>query len=50
MMTYQRVVEFSALWGMIFFIVLFVGVLAYTFWPNSKNRFEDAANIPFKED
>ncbi len=49
-MTYERITEISAFWGMIFFIVLFIGVLAYAFWPKSKKRFDDAANIPFKED
>jgi len=48
-MTYDRVAEFSAFWGMMFFIVLFLAVLAYTFWPASKRRFDDAAKIPFKE-
>ena len=48
-MTYERVVELSVFWGMIFFIVLFLAVLVYTFWPASKQRFDDAAKIPFRE-
>jgi cytochrome c oxidase cbb3-type subunit 4 len=49
-MTHEQITEFVGLWGMIFFIVLFFGVLAYTFWPKSRQRFKDAADIPFKED
>lgn len=48
-MSYERVAEFSAFWGMMFFIVFFAGVLIYAFWPKSKKRFDDAAKIPFKE-
>jgi cytochrome c oxidase cbb3-type subunit 4 len=48
-MTYEQMVEFSAFWGMIFFITLFFSVLVYAFWPKSKKRFEEAAQIPFKE-
>ncbi|MEQ8195803.1 MAG: cbb3-type cytochrome c oxidase subunit 3 [Rhodospirillales bacterium] len=49
-MTHAEITEFVGLWGMVFFIILFVGVLAYVVWPKSRQRFKDAANIPFKED
>ena len=48
-MTYERITELSAFWGMIFFIILFFAVLTYAFWPTSKRHFDDAAQIPFKE-
>lgn len=49
-MTYQDVLSFVGTYGLIYFLILFVGVLVYVFWPGNKRRFEDAARLPLKED
>ena len=36
--------------GLIYFVILFLGVLAYALWPSNKKKFEDAAKIPLQED
>jgi cytochrome c oxidase cbb3-type subunit 4 len=38
------VVAFSKTWGLFYLIVLTLGVLAYTFWPSNRKRFERAKN------
>lgn len=47
---YTQVAEFAQTWGLVYFVLIFAGVLAYTFRPKNRKRFEDAANIPFRED
>ncbi len=49
-MAYQDVVAFSGIFGLIFFMVLFAGVLIYALWPGNKRKFDEAARMPLKED
>lgn len=49
-MTYESASSFAQIWGMIFFIALFVGVLAYALWPANRNKFDRAARAPLDED
>ncbi len=49
-MTYQDVVSFSGPYGLIYFLILFVGVLVYALWPGNKKKFEKAARMPLEED
>ena len=39
-------------WGRVKKLVIFLAVLVYALWPSRKaqKRFDDAANIPLKED
>jgi cytochrome c oxidase cbb3-type subunit IV len=50
--TYKAVAEFAQTWGMIYFVAIFVAVLAYALWPSRKQQkqFDDAARIPLRED
>lgn len=48
--TYEALRAFSGGWGIIFFGLIFIGVLAYVFWPSRKKDFDDAAEIPLRED
>ncbi len=50
--TYKAVAEFAQFWGLIYFVAIFAVVLLYALWPSRKaqKQFDDAANIPFKED
>jgi cytochrome c oxidase cbb3-type subunit 4 len=41
-MSYQLVAEISQTTSLLMFIALFVGVLAYAFWPGNRDRFEKA--------
>ncbi|WP_299621423.1 cbb3-type cytochrome c oxidase subunit 3 [Pelagibius sp.] len=49
-MTYESVAEFAATYGLVYLFVLFLGVLAYAFWPKNKKKFEEAARRPLEED
>ncbi len=49
-MSYQEIASLSGTLGLIFFILLFAGVLVYALWPGNKRKFDDAARIPLKED
>ena len=48
--TYRIVAEFAQTWGLLYFIVLFVLVVAYAFWPSRKQQFDAAARMPLQED
>lgn len=48
--TYESLRAFAGGWGIIFFGLMFLGVLVYAFWPSRKKSFDDAAEIPFRED
>ena len=49
-MTYETVQSFSALAGLIIFVTLFAGVLAFVFWPGNQKSFDEASRIPLKKD
>lgn len=49
-MTFQDVSAFAQTWGLVYLFILFVGVLIYALRPGTKAKFQDAAQIPFKED
>ncbi len=49
-MDYEQVSYLSQTWGLVYLVVLFVGVLIYALRPSARKKFEDAAQIPFKED
>ncbi|MGE4371476.1 MAG: cbb3-type cytochrome c oxidase subunit 3 [Xanthobacter sp.] len=50
--TYSFFSSLAQTWGLLLFVFAFVLVLAYVFWPSRKRKkdFDDAANIPLKED
>jgi len=48
--TYSSLAEFAQTWGLLYFVLLFLGVVAYVFWPSHKKRFDDASRIPLRED
>jgi cytochrome c oxidase cbb3-type subunit 4 len=49
-MSYDDIRAFFGVAGLLIFIVLFSGVLIYTFWPANKKRFEHASRIPLEDD
>lgn len=48
--TFDQVQEFVHSWGLVYFTVMFVIVLVYAYWPRNRARFDEAANIPLKEE
>jgi cytochrome c oxidase cbb3-type subunit 4 len=48
--TYKALAEFAQTWGLIYFVGVFLIVVAYAFWPSRRKRFEDAARMPLRED
>ena len=49
-MLYEDVVSFAATYGLVYFIILFAGVVVYALWPGNKGKFDRAARLPLKED
>jgi cytochrome c oxidase cbb3-type subunit 4 len=50
METYEALSRFAQTWGLLYFIAIFMAVLAYTLWPRNVVRFDEAAKIPLRED
>jgi cytochrome c oxidase cbb3-type subunit 4 len=48
--TYKALAEFAQTWGMLYFLAVFIGTLAYALWPSLKGQFDESARIPFRED
>jgi cytochrome c oxidase cbb3-type subunit 4 len=48
--TYAAFAQFAQTWGLLYFVVVFLGVLAYVLWPSRKAKFDDAAHMPLRED
>jgi cytochrome c oxidase cbb3-type subunit IV len=49
-MEYEQVASISQVAALIFFILLFAGVVLYAFWPGNKKRFDEAARLPLEDD
>ncbi|HSR72241.1 MAG TPA: cbb3-type cytochrome c oxidase subunit 3 [Kiloniellales bacterium] len=49
-MSYEDVVHFAGNWGLVYFLILFVGVLVYALWPGNRKKFERAARLPLEEE
>jgi cytochrome c oxidase cbb3-type subunit 4 len=47
---YQAAAEFAQTWGLLYFVITFLAVVAYALWPSRKQQFEQAARIPLRED
>ena len=39
----------TTLWTPIF-VMIFLGILVYALWPGNREKFEDAARMPLRED
>jgi cytochrome c oxidase cbb3-type subunit IV len=48
--TYAFLASIAQQLGVVFFMTIFIGVVAYAVWPKNRERFEEAAEIPLKED
>ena len=48
--TYAFFSHFAQTWGMVYFILIFVVVLAYALWPSRQKQFDEQARMPLRED
>lgn len=48
--TYALLAAIAQQLGVLFFMTAFLAIVAYALWPKNRERFDDAARIPLKED
>jgi cytochrome c oxidase cbb3-type subunit 4 len=48
--TYAFLAHIAQSVGVVYFMAIFLAVVAYALWPRNKARFDEAASIPLKED
>lgn len=48
--TYLTLAGFAQTWGLIYFVAVFLLVVAYALSPSRRGKFEEAARMPLKED
>jgi cytochrome c oxidase cbb3-type subunit 4 len=46
---YEAWAHFAATWGLLYFFGLFMGVVAFAYWPRNKAAFDAAAQIPLRD-
>jgi cytochrome c oxidase cbb3-type subunit 4 len=49
-MTYQFLAGFAQTGGLLYFVVIFLFITIYAFWPRNRSRFDAAAHMPLSED
>jgi len=47
---HEDVLTFAQSWGAVYFTLLFVIAFAYAWWPANRPRFDQAAQIPLKDE
>lgn len=47
---YETLARFAQTWGLVLFVLAFVLVLIYALNPKNKKRFDEARNIPLREE
>ncbi len=50
METYNAVAHFAQSWGLIYFFVVFCAIVIFVMRPSGKQRYEEAARQPLRED
>ncbi len=48
--TYRFLAEFAQSWGLVYFVTIFMIVVAYALWPSNKTKFDEASRMPLRED
>ena len=48
--TYMALAGFAQTWGLVYFVSVFLLVLAYALWPSRREQFNEAARMPLRED
>ena len=47
---YEALSSFAQTGGLIYFVLMFAGALAYALWPSNKSKFKDAAQLPLSDE
>ena len=47
---YEDVLAFAQSWGAVYFTLMFAVAFAYAWWPANRPRFDQAAQIPLKDE
>jgi cytochrome c oxidase cbb3-type subunit 4 len=47
---YEDVLAFAQSWGAVYFTLMFLVAFAWAWWPKNRSRFDQAANIPLKDE
>ncbi|HET6321888.1 MAG TPA: cbb3-type cytochrome c oxidase subunit 3 [Hyphomicrobium sp.] len=48
-MDYQSATVLSQTVALVLFVALFIGIIAYVFWPGNKKKFDEAAQLPLED-
>lgn len=48
--TYRALAEFAQTWGLLYFVAIFLCVVAYALSPKRKKQFDEASRLPLRED
>lgn len=49
-MDYEKLRHFADSWGLLYLTIVFILVVLFVFRPGSKQKYDEAARIPLKED
>ena len=49
-MDYETLRQLADSWGLLYLVIVFVSVIIFNFRPGTKQRAEELAKIPFRED
>lgn len=49
-MDYNTLRQMADSWGLLYLVIVFIGVILFTFRPGTRQRADDIAQIPFRED
>lgn len=47
---YEALSSFAQTGGLIYFVLMFIGALAYALWPRNQETFDRAAQAPLKDE
>ncbi len=47
---YETLAKFAQTWGTVYFVLIFLGVLIYAFWPANKKSFDEAARTVLNDE
>jgi cytochrome c oxidase cbb3-type subunit IV len=48
--TYEWLAQIAQSAGLLYFLAIFLAVLAYALWPKNRRTFDAAARVPLQED
>ncbi len=49
-MEYEAFRQFADSWGLLYLVIVFLGVIVMVFLPGAKEKAQNAANIPLRDD